>query len=53
MQDKREIPAIVNEKIVIIEIFTLFVGGTSLLMVQANRQINRSACLGTIFHPLR
>ena len=46
MQDKRQILPIVNEKVVIsVEIFTLWVGGTSLLTALGNRRVNESACL--------
>ena len=46
MQDKREIPVIVNDKIVIkcLNFHTLG-WGTSLVMAVANRRMNRSACL--------
>ena len=41
MQDMREIPAIVNEKIVTsFEIFILRAGGTLLIMALANGQTN-------------
>ena len=44
MQDKREIPAIVNKKIVIkCQNFHTLGGGTSLLMALGNRRMNRSA----------
>ena len=50
MQDMREIPAIVTEKIVIKCCnFHTFVGGTSLVMSQANRQTDRFACLEQVF----
>ena len=53
MQDMREIPAIVNEKIVIKFVnFHTFGGGTSVVMSLANRRTDSLACLEQlIFHP--
>ena len=50
MQDMREIPAIVTEKIVIsVQIFTLLVGVPPLAMSLANRRTDRFACLEQFF----
>ena len=50
MQDMREIPAIVTEKIVIKCLnFHTFGGGPSLVMSLANRQTDRFACLEQFF----
>ena len=49
MQDMREIPAIVTEKIVIKRNFHTFGGGTPLVMSLANRRTDRFACLEQFF----
>ena len=50
IQDIREIPTIVNEKIVITcSNFHTYGGGTSLVMALANRQTDRFACLEQFF----
>ena len=50
MQDMREIPAIVTEKIVIKCLnFHTFGGGTPLVMSLANKQTDRFACLEQFF----
>ena len=50
LQDMREIPAIVNEEIVINCLnFHTFGGGTSLVKALANRQTDRFACLEQFF----
>ena len=46
MQDKRKIPVIVNEKLVIKCLnFHFLRGGASLVIPLGNRRMNRSACL--------
>ena len=50
MQDMREIPAIVTEKIVIKSSnFHTFGGGTPLVMSLENRRTDRFACLEQFF----
>ena len=50
MQDMREIPAIVTEKIEIkFRTFHTFGGGTSIIMSVANRRTDRFACLEQFF----